>query len=240
MAGQYSGDEYIDEGLEPVGGPTTVLGIELTPPRIGLLIGGVGVLAAFLLGLTQLLPLFRQIQQLEEEVAQKQADLQSTEQQIASLQDVPDQLVEFRAVNEQVSSLLPNPDNVTTQLIDLNRLVQQSDSELESYTPSAPRPASVEGSPEVPQAIANQIQIQNASINLLGEYEDVIALMNNIERLETLIRVRNLGLSFAPNAEEELQATFEIVAYVYDDTVVIPVEGEAGEAAEGETEEAGN
>ena len=232
MAGQYSGDEYIDEGLDPIGGPTTVLGIELTPPRIGLLIGGVGVLAAFLLGLTQLLPLFRQIQELEEIVANKQSELTSAEQQINSLQGVPDQLVEFRAINEQVSTLLPSPDNVSTQLLDLNRLVQQSDSELRTYSPSAPRSASAEASPDVPPAIAPQIQIQNASINLLGNYEEVIALMNNIERLETLIRVRNLGLNFTTNSEAQLSASFEIVAYVYDQTLVPETTEEAGTEAE--------
>ncbi len=236
MAGQYSGDEYIDEGLEPIGGPTTVLGIELTPPRIGLLIGGVGVLTAILLGLTQLLPLFRQIQELEELVAQKDAELTSTEQQIASLQGVPEQLVEFRAVNEQVSTLLPNPDNVATQLLDINRLVQQSDSELRSYSPAPPRSASAEASPDVPAAIAPQIQIQNASINLLGDYEEVIALMNNIERLETLIRVRNLGLNFITNPEPQLQASFEIVAYVYDQSLV-PQTSTEETGAEDEAEE---
>lgn len=226
MAGQYSGDEYIDEGLEPVGGPTTVLGIELTPPRIGLLIGGVGVLAALLLGLTQLWPLFRQIQSLEEEVGQKETELQSTQQQIASLQDVPEQIVEFRAINDQVSTLLPSPDNVSTQLLDINRLVQQSDAELRNYVPSPPRPASAEAGSEVPAAIAPQIQIQNATLNLTGDYQDVIALMNNIERLETLIRVRNLGLNYTA-ADADLQASFEIIAYVYDQNAAPPpVEGD--------------
>jgi hypothetical protein len=52
-----------------------------------------------------------------------------------------------------------------------------------------------------------------------GSYEDIIGLMNNIERLETLLQVSNLSLQFDTANAPQLGATFNLTAYIYDGQV---------------------
>lgn len=147
-------DSFHDEQLmAPPAGPPVLLGVELTPIRIGLLIGILGLGTAGFLAFTQLRPLIREVQALERKVAQKTSQLQEVQGQIASLQDLPNQIEKARVQQQQISSLLATPENADTQLIDLNRLVRgQPNSELRSFTPS-PSPLLLRITPKCPRSL---------------------------------------------------------------------------------------
>lgn len=240
MVGQYPADSYYDEQITAAPpGPPVLLGIELTPIRIGLLIGILGVGTAGVLAFTQLRPLIEQIRAIEADVASKTTQLQEVQGQIASLQDVPNQIERARAQQQQISALLSTPENADTQLLDLNRLVQgQANSELRGFNPSPLGPASSEN-PEVPAIIAPAIQVQTTRVSIRGPYTDLISLMGDIERLRTLFRVSNITLTPVPETGE-LDSSFDLIAYIYNREIPLgtaaPAEGEAaqGEAAQGE------
>ncbi|MFS8859984.1 hypothetical protein [Synechococcus sp. H60.4] len=209
-------DSFHDEQLmAPPAEPPVLLGVELTPIRIGLLIGILGLGTAGFLAFTQLRPLIREVQALEREVAQKTSQLQEVQGQIASLQDLPNQIEKARVQQQQISSLLATPENADTQLIDLNRLVRgQPNSELRSFTPSPLTPAS-SNNPEVPAIIAPAIQVQTSRVAVRGPYTDIINLMRDVERLRTLFRVSNISLNPVQDTGE-LDAAFDLIAYYYD------------------------
>ncbi len=237
MTGNYTDGGFTTEGfVPPPSGPPTIGGIEITPLRIGIVVGAAGVLVAGLLGYFNLRPVVQEIQAVETEIEQKSAQLSQTEQQIASLPEVPvleEQLVAARAANEEISRLLPNPRNIDTQLIDVNRLMELSSTQLRSFVPSPATAAATDATTgAVPPELAAQIQVQNSTISMRGSYEDVIGLMNNIERLETLLQVSNVSLQFDTANAPQLGATFNLTAYIYDDEIVPPApepESEAGE-----------
>ncbi len=217
-------------------GPPVLLGVELTPIRIGLLIGILGLSTAGFLAFTQLRPLIKEVQALEKEVAQKTSQLQEVQGQIASLQDVPNQIERARGQQQQISTLLATPENADTQLIDLNRLVRgQPNSQLLSFSPSPPTPAS-SNNPEVPAVIAPAIQVQTTRVTLRGPYADVISLMKDIERFRTLFRVSNLSLTPVQDTGK-LDVAFDLTAYYYNKDVPLgtaptpegqpPAEGQA-------------
>jgi Tfp pilus assembly protein PilO len=234
MAGQYPADEFIDDIATP-SGPPVILGMELTPGRIGIAIGLLGVLAAGLLAFTNLRPLLQQIQQTENEIDQTTNTLTSVRQQIDSLSNVETDIEDGRRVNARVSELLPTPENVDTQLLDLSRLMQQSDVQMRSFAPSEPVPADATSAPEVPADIAFSIEVQNTNVAMRGEYDDIISLMSNVERLETLLRVRNLNIQFTEDPTQ-LVSAFTLTAYIYDRdaTPPPPPEGAEGAAPAGE------
>jgi type IV pilus assembly protein PilO len=217
MTGSVEG--FPDEQLVvPPAGPPVLLGVELTPIRIGLLIGITGLGAAGFLAFTQLRPLIEEVQALEREVANKTTRLQDIKSQIASLQDVPNQVERARVEREQISALLSTPENADTQLLDLNRLVQgQPNSELRSFSPSPLTPAS-SANPEVPGIIAPAIQVQTTRVALRGPYTELINLMRDIERLRTLFRVSNISLN-PVQGTGELDAAFDLIAYIYNKDV---------------------
>ncbi|MCF2972223.1 hypothetical protein L1047_13560 [Synechococcus sp. Nb3U1] len=232
MAGQYPVDSYYDEQVVAApAGPPVLLGIELTPIRIGLLIGALGIGTAGVLAFTQLRPLIEQVQAVEEDVANKTTQLQGVQGQIASLQDVPNQIERARVEQRQISALLSTPENADTQLLDLNRLVQgRIGSELRSFNPSPLGPAS-SANPEVPAIIAPAIQVQTTRVSLRGPYTDVINLMGDVERLRTLFRVSNITLQPIPDTGE-LNSSFDLIAYIYNSEIPL---GTAPAPAGGET-----
>ncbi len=220
MTGNYSTDGgFTTEGfVPPPSGPPSIGGVEITPLRIGIVVGAAGVLVAGLLAYLNLRPLMQENDRLSTEIDQKSAQLRQTEQQVASLPEVPvleERLVAARAANEEISRLLPNPRNIDTQLIDVNRLMELSSTQLRSFVPSA----GASGDATVPAELAAQIQVQNSTISMRGSYEDIIGLMNNIERLETLLQVSNLSLQFDTANAPQLGATFNLTAYIYDGQV---------------------
>ncbi|MEN9237977.1 MAG: hypothetical protein Q6K80_07165 [Thermostichus sp. DG_1_6_bins_120] len=226
MVGQidsFDGEQF----AAPPAGPPVFLGVELTPIRIGLLIGALGIVTAGVLAFTQLRPLIEQVQATEKDVANKTTQLQEVQGQIAGLQDVPNQIERARVEQQQISGLLSTPANADTQLLDLHRLVQgRVGSELRSFNPSPLGPASA--NPEVPGIIASAIQVQTTRVSLRGSYTDIINFMGDIERLRTLFRVSNISLRPIGDTGE-LDSAFDLIAYIYNPDIPLgtaaPAEG---------------
>ncbi len=226
-------DEFLEEqGYQPTSSTPTLLGIEFTPVRFGLLIGVLGLLGAGLWGVTQARPLISRIEQLESELTSQRDTLSNTQNQIQGLSGVEEEIEQGRVLNEEVSRLLANPENLQTQLLEISRLVEASAGELESFSPSPVQPAS-ETELAIPEAIAPQLQVQTTEVTLETTYVETIALMNSIERLQTLLQVNNLSVEFQEDLPDELLTQFSLVAYVFDPSVPLP----EPEAAEGEGED---
>ncbi|MEN9226493.1 MAG: hypothetical protein Q6L60_13725 [Thermostichus sp. HHBFW_bins_43] len=222
MAGQYPLDSSYDEQLVAApAGPPVLFGVELTPIRIGLLIGALGIGTAGVLAFTQLRPLIEQVQAAEEDVANKTTQLEGVRSQIQSLADVPDQIEQARIEQDRISVLLATPENVDTQLLDVNNLFQgRPDTELRSFNPSPVSPSS--GNPEVPAIIAPAIQVQTTRISLIGPYTDIIDLMGSVERFQTLFRVSNITLQ-PIQGTGTLNSSFDLIAYYFNKDVPLGV-----------------
>ena len=232
--GYDSQEEYIPTpeelaALERAQGTISILGLDLTPVRMGLIIGALGLIGVFALSFVSLKPTWQKIQATEADVQAKRTQLTSVQDAIASLENIDRDIDQARALNSAISALLPTPENVNTQLLEVSRLVQQSDTELASFVPSAPQPA---GS-GVPAAIQPQITQNSTQIAVNSNaYQSGIELMGNIERLETLFKVSNL--SMAVDNDTAIQTTqFNLDAFVYDSSIPIAVPAaEEGSAQE--------
>ncbi|WP_017324398.1 hypothetical protein [Synechococcus sp. PCC 7336] len=228
MSGPYGGydgqEEYIPTpeelaALEQTAAPTVLFGIEITPLRLGVLIGAVGLLCVGIFSIVHLRPKLQEMQQVDADIQDKSRRLQTANQVIVSLTGIEDDIVRARQVNDAISNLLPTPDNVDTQLLELNRLVTQSNVQLKSFIPSPFQPAGE----DVPVAI--QPQLQQSSTQVIVDstsYDQWIDLMGNIERLETLFKVSDLRISIDPDSR--VQTTeFNLDAFVYDSSVPIVI-----------------
>ena len=231
--GYDSQEEYIPTpeelaALDRAQSNISVLGLELTPVRMGLIIGALGLIGVFALSFFSLKPTWQKIQATEADVQTKRSQLSGAQQAIESLQNVDQDINQARALNSAISSLLPTPENVNTQLLEVSRLVQQSDTELSSFVPNAPQPAG-DG---VPVAIQPQITQNSTQIAVNSNtYQSGIELMGNIERLETLFKVSNLNMTV--DGETAIQTTqFNLDAFVYDSSIPVAIPAVVEEAAE--------
>jgi len=207
--------------LEAAPQPLTVMGIELTPVRIGLLIGVGGVLVAGVLGFTQIRPLLERIETTRRERDENKAKQEQLVRQIESLREFEGKIENARQISGEVTQLLPTPDNAQTQLLDLNRLLRVSQIGLDSFAPQPPT-----GLPgEVPADVAAQVQQQSTRIAIRGNYNQTIQLMQNIERLKTLLRVTNLTISpvqATPGETPVLNMSLDLVSYIYNSSAAPP------------------
>ncbi len=239
MTGEYPEDDFLESPSYEVAEPPTILG--LSPIMFGLIIGIGGIFVTAIIGFATIRPLTTRIDQTETSISQQQTELESAQQQIASLSTVEQELADSQGFSDTVERLLPRPDNINTQLLEINRLTVNSAAQLETFRPDQLIEASSpEGPPEVPTIIRPQIQVQNSAIGVEGGYDSIVSLMQNVELLETLLPIQNLDIT-VPDLDEEnptgnLSAQFSVRAYIYnrDIPLEIPTETEA-EAEEPET-----
>ncbi|MEO1131589.1 MAG: hypothetical protein AAFX40_02660 [Cyanobacteria bacterium J06639_1] len=217
--------EFLDEG-DP---PPYFLGVEWTPIRL-LIAFAAGALALFGVGFFFVMrPQLNRLQTLDSDVRQKTAQLNESNQRIESLDGVEEEISSARIVNEQVSAFLPTPDTLETQLLEVNRLIEQSNASLQSFEPGDVSPAGA----EVPAAIQPQISRSTTRVSVNGSFDAGVQLMNNLERLTTLLQVSDVDLDFDFEADE-LTTEFTLGTYVYDASIPpAPVAPPTEEAQEG-------
>lgn len=223
----YEADDYYPEDgeffeEEP---PPYFLGVEWTPIRLLFAFAAAALALGGLAFFFVMRPRLNSLQALEADVRQKKAQLNDSEQRIQGLGDVANRIGRAREVNRQISAFLPTPDSLETQLLEVNRLIQQSNATLQSFEPTAIEPAG----PEVPAAIQPQISKNTTRVSFNGTFDAGVRLMNNLERLSTLLQVSNVSLDF--NADDDrLTTEFDLGTYVYDGAIPpapeTPPEGE--------------
>ncbi|MEN9219812.1 MAG: type 4a pilus biogenesis protein PilO [Thermostichales cyanobacterium GMQP_bins_62] len=199
----------------------TVLGIELTPLRLGLLIGVAGVLIAGVMGFTQIRPTLERIERTRRERDENRTKQEQLVRQIESLREFEGKIDRARQVSGAITQLLPTPQNAETQLLDLNRLLRVSNITLNSFAPQPPGP--VAG--QVPEDVAAQVRQQSTRISIQGNYNQTIQLMQNIERLKTLLRVTNLTINPAqaePGQPPLLNMSLDLISYIYSGPTTDP------------------
>lgn len=99
--------------------------------------------------------------------------------------------------------------------------------ELSSFVPGAINPVTTADGKPIPPDVAMQMKVQSTKVNTQGTYAQTIQLMNNIERLRTLLRVNNLTVSGSGgpaqgNQAIKLATQFDLVAYIYDKSITPP------------------
>lgn len=245
MSGTFDNDDMLipteDFNTSPGG---------LTPLRIGLIIGAVGLVVTLGLAWFQLRPLLQEIATVEGDINTKDAQLTAANNRIEQLEGVEERIEQARLVSVAVSTFLPTPQNLQTQLLELSRLINISmgatsgTTELRSFTPTVPVPAGA----EVPEAIQAQIFRSTAEVSFQGTFAEAVSLMESIEQLETLLQVRNVSISTLVDDDGRvlpvLSGSFQLEAFIYDSTYVPPepevdpdADPEAVPATEGEAAE---
>lgn len=196
--------------------PTRLFGLELDRRGIATLVGGAGTLVVAGLFFQLTLPQWGKLQELDTQVAQKNAELTSKQQQLKQLPSLSTQRERSRRLLDSVVALIPTPETLPSLLIDTTRLVQASGADLRKFTPSQ-----LKAIPELSESTID-IRSTSAKVSLNATYAESITMLRNIERLEELLRIENLSLKPIDakdnpgRTDQRLTAEFELTAYVLD------------------------
>ncbi|MGP1375342.1 MAG: hypothetical protein ACTS3T_21120 [Almyronema sp.] len=119
-----------DQELE--GGPSypVAFGIELTPRIQGILVAALGIVGAFVLFNYLVKPVQETKQALQTTIADKEAQLQQQQASVEQLEELRASLNQVIQQRVELYGLLGDPASLDTLLLDTNRLVKDSNSNL--------------------------------------------------------------------------------------------------------------
>ncbi|MGK7934112.1 MAG: pilus assembly protein [Microcystaceae cyanobacterium] len=179
----------------------TAFGVTFTPKVSGIAIGALGLLTAGYLLMNFGLPAFSELNELKDQEADKQAQVEARQsgkldQEQVSLEA---ELKRVELTKQQVLSLYAQPSTLNTILLDLNRFVNARNVTMNSFQPAGATNVVNDGS--LGAGANGKLKRQSYSLNITGTYKDVQAFLRDIERLQPLIVVRNLTAS--PQRDDE-------------------------------------
>lgn len=185
-----------EEEFIPVGGQEeepnypTAFGVTITPKVGGVIIGVAGLLGAAYLLLNVVQPAWQQNQELQAEVDRKEAEIANQEETLARIEEIKAQLAQARQRNQQVLSLFSSEQTLVTLLVDLNEIVKDREATLLSFQPQGEPTVVDDGS--LGTQVNGKLKRQIINVEMEGSFEQVQSVLRSIERLQSLLLVRNL------------------------------------------------
>lgn len=203
-------DEFISFEDDGGAAPTypSAFGITFTPPIIGILLAVAGLVGAAYLVVSLVMPALQRYQELTDSQNQKQA---LVEQKAASLQQkeqVQAQLVQAKQQNTQVLALFANEQTLDTLLLDLNRLVQSTNTgrntsaKLTKFVP-ANQSAEVIADGSLGSEVNGKLKQRTVNVTFEGTFEQTQSILRNIERLQPLLIVKEYQSTMAAASPDQ-------------------------------------
>jgi Tfp pilus assembly protein PilO len=191
---------------------TKIFGLELDQKTITLLAGVGGALVIGVLGYNLVAPLYAQNQELQGQIEQKTQEKATKTQELTSLATVPEELGRVKATFSRIAGSIPRNFDISTLLIDTTQIVEGAGAKLIKFTPGqATASQEVKG--------LNNLQRVVNKVSFKGNFPQVLKVLQDVERLEQLLRIENLSLK--PTGQKDradlLQVDFDLVAYLISD-----------------------
>jgi type IV pilus assembly protein PilO len=198
----YSSD-LIDSDLSPEStfsaAPAypSVFGISFSPLIIGAGIAVVGGAISAYFFISSLQPQLAKNQELESKLAQTQEQIQQrkdNDKKIAAAEKERDRV---NAQRQVVTGLFASDKKLDTLLLDLNKLINIRQGELQTFTPDAPAAgsgssgAAIVSDGSLGAALNNKVKRKGVKIDISGNFEQIQSILRTIERLDQLLIIKD-------------------------------------------------
>lgn len=203
----YSEDFISYEDGKVNAAPTypTVFGITLTPAVSGVLIAVLGLAGALYILMNMLMPALQKNQELTQSQNEKQALLAQKQASLQQIEKIQTDLAQAKQQKTEVLALFAQEKTLDTLLLDLNRLVESSNANLQNKAKAKlKRFVPVNQSAEVitdgslGAEVNGKLKRRTVNIEFEGTFEQTQSILRNIERLQPLLIVRDYQSAIAP------------------------------------------
>jgi type IV pilus assembly protein PilO len=212
---RYSPDSTVEGPSYP-----TAFGITFTPTISGLLLALVGLGAAGWMALNFIGPKVSEMQELKNSISQKQESLDSKTKTVSEVQAIVARVNQAQAKNKEVRGLFSTQQALDTLLLDLNRIIVSSKAELQKFTPDYASSGTLADSSLGPE-LNNKLKRQVTDVAFEGNFTQTLAIMRAIDRLQTVLVLRDFKMSLKPAGSGPSAApnnivtsSFKLYAYV--------------------------
>ncbi len=227
-------------------------GITFTPKIIGIVVGVLGVAGGAYILLNMVMPRWEEYQQKQGQAQDLQSQVEQKKASIKQIDQVKADLAQATRQNIQVLSLFANENTLDTLLLDINRLVEATNSQVPANAVRAKLtrfvPASQQAEPindgSLGAIVDGKLKRSSITIEIEGTFEQTQSIMRNIERLQPLLIVKDYQARLTPetatNSSEEEQVirvgpapittSFEIQALMPLNSEEVAAKAKAAEA----------
>lgn len=177
-----------------------VLGITFTPVISGIALAAVGIAGAIYIYINMVAPAKKSYEEVQTQVEQKQGELN----QIKSgdldqqLTDLSQQLEDKKALKSRVIALFTNENDLDTLLIDINSFVTARGATMSDYRPDSEISIVQDGS--LGEAVDGKLKRKGISLEIEGTFNQTQAILNDLERLQPLLIVKDYSSEVSEQA----------------------------------------
>ena len=184
-------DEFEGEADYPV-----VFGITFTPQVAAIAMAIAGLVLGLYILFNFFMPSYSKYQKLKQETNQKQdtVDQQQLGTGDRGLVKIEDQLREAQSVQSQVLALFSNEQTLDTLLLNISQLVRARDVKILSFEPESSGLMVVQDS-SFGAEVNGKIKRQRVEVQLEGNFQNTQGVLQDIERLQSLLIVKNANFS---------------------------------------------
>lgn len=172
-----------------------LFGITFTPKVSGIAIGVGGFLIAAYLFWSQVLPVVNELSELNKQKQEKQATLEqlSSSQLDKIIADKQNELIETKDLKEDVLKLFATDKALDTLLLDVNSFNKFSNLKMNTFVPTVEKETVSDSS--FGTLANNNLQVKSYSIDLEGDFNQLQLFLQDVERLQPLLVIKNLNTS---------------------------------------------
>ncbi len=187
----------------------SVFGITFSPAVVGLCIATLGLGISGYIFVSSLQPQLAKNQELEAKLAQTQDQIQQRKDNAKKIAAAEQSLDRANAQKQVVLGLFASDKKLDTLLLDLNKLVNIRQGQLQKFSPDAPVPgggssgAAIITDGSLGSALNNKIKRKGVNIVVKGNFDQVQSILRTIERLDQLLIIKE----FKADVDKETQKT---------------------------------
>ena len=182
----------------------SVFGITFSPLVSGACVAVVGAGVAGYLFSSYVQPQLAKNQELETNLSQTQEQIQIRKDNSKKIAAAEQSLDRANAQNQVVTSLFASDKKLDTLLLDLNKLVNIRQGELQKFSPDLPVPgvgssgAAIVTDGSLGAALNYKIKRKVVAIELKGNFEQTQSILRTIERLDQLLIIKDFQADVDP------------------------------------------
>ncbi|MBL1211352.1 type II and III secretion system protein [Geminocystis sp. GBBB08] len=182
--GDFGGSDYPE-----------AFGITFTPKVIGITMGVGGFLIAAYLFWSQVLPVWGELSQLNKQKQEKESQLLqlSSSQLNQIIAKKQNELKEITDLKDDVLKLFATDKVLDTLLLDINKFTTFSNVTMNSFVPNPDRETIADDS--FGSLATNNLQVKTYNLDLEGSFNELLPFLQDLERLQPLLVVKNLNTS---------------------------------------------
>jgi type IV pilus assembly protein PilO len=183
----------------------SIFGVTFNPIVSGLCVAVAGIGISGYIYWSYLQPQLTKNQELETKLAQTQDQIQQRKDNATKIAAAEQNLDRANTQKQIVTSLFASDKKLDTFLLDLNKLVNIRQGQLQAFKPDVPPAgagiigsATVVSDGSLGKALDNKIKRKGIAIALKGSFEQVQSILRTIERLDQLLLVKDFTAAVIP------------------------------------------